>query len=117
MEAEAASASGKGLSNAHKCTRPGARPEQGRAAVAVVWRGGSLVEFQTVKDDDAASTGEASTGKAARLLNKRLKGGKRGKVKGFSKASRRRLLKLFARLKSGCPPAVRYAHLTGWRGP
>ena len=102
---EQASGPGKGLSYAHICTRPGARPEQGRAAVCTVWRGGSLVEFATVKDgDDAASDGEASTGKAARLLNKRLTGGKRGKVRGFSKASRRRLLKLFARLKGDALP-------------
>lgn len=99
VDAEQASASGAGLSYPHICTRPGERPEQGRAAVAVVWRGGSLVEFQTVKDDDKASTGEA-----AKQMGKRIGGGKRGKVQGFSVASRRRLLKLFARLKNDALP-------------
>jgi hypothetical protein len=98
-DTEAASSPDRGLSNAHNCTPDAARPEQGRAAVCTVWRGGSLVEFESVKDDD-----EKSTGKAAELMGKRMGGGTRGKVKGFSVASRRRLLKLFARLRSNALP-------------
>ena len=98
VDTDTASGPVTGLSNVHICTPSGERPEQGRAAVAVVWRGGSLVEFQTVKDDDVEPGSEA-----ARVLNKRL-GGKRGKVQGFSVASRRRLLKLFARLRNDALP-------------
>lgn len=117
-------AAGLALSHVHNCTRPGEqaekfpgdgvpaaaeaasspgdgeRPERGKAVVFTVWRGGSLVEAEAVESD------ETGTGKVARKLGERerVKGGRRGKVAGFSVASRRRLLKLFARLRGDALP-------------
>lgn len=79
-----------GLSKAHICTHDEA-VNIGRqdGAALTVWRGGSLVEVT-----------RAPSG----VTRERRGGGPRGKVTGFSAASRRRLLKLFGRLRDSSLP-------------
>lgn len=89
VDAMTRAASG-GLSYSHICTHDvAANIGRGRSGVVTVWRGGSLVE--TVREPIG-------------VTRERRGGGPRGRVTGFSAASRRRLLKLFGRLRDSSLP-------------
>lgn len=104
-----------GLSHSHICTDVAAGEVAGAivapsvswqlpAAVLTVWRGGSLVEVESVRERRAPGITSLTRFADDGSGGARERGGKRGCIATFSAASRRRMLKALARLRSDALP-------------